>query len=428
MVKNNITRVTKRDIINLVSNTSSVSDGFTGEVYSFCWYGVLTPCEFLNRLYKLEDLPSLDSRFHNAKDDIWQHTITNPGDYSDDWVFTDERFPLQKGNDEDLLRFLCEMFHPEVRDDSVNYHGNFLWKKVWEDLNGLLQPDGYKLVIGGNISGRATITWVNRNEGLLTKAEVRPFELLFNRGGFVLDFSTPDFNEYTKNNIGFSLCDFYSLSKGKSLMRYLEDSRKEDARRFLCSLVNYYENSDFYEKEIVNSSEHVAVYQKCKEIMASWSIPISAVEHYAKELEVKFSSEYMSSQIELMVKMEKDNPTEAIGKAKELIESCCKTILEDRKESFSKTDNCQQLVDKTMKLLRVMPNDISDSIPAAQSMKKVLGNLKSIAQGIAELRNVYGSGHGKPASYKGLEERHAKLAVGSATTLVSFLWDSHTRK
>lgn len=39
----------------------------------------------------------------------------------------------------------------------------------------------------------------------------------------------------------------------------------------------------------------------------------------------------------------------------------------------------------------------------------------------------YGSGHGKPASYKGLEERHAKLAVGSSITLVEFLWCTHER-
>lgn len=44
-----------------------------------------------------------------------------------------------------------------------------------------------------------------------------------------------------------------------------------------------------------------------------------------------------------------------------------------------------------------------------------------VAGGIAELRNPYGTGHGKPDSYKGLTVRHAKLAVGSATTLVEYL-------
>ncbi|WOZ86391.1 MULTISPECIES: abortive infection family protein [Segatella] len=50
-----------------------------------------------------------------------------------------------------------------------------------------------------------------------------------------------------------------------------------------------------------------------------------------------------------------------------------------------------------------------------------------MAEGMATLRNSYGSGHGRAASYKGLEERHAKLAVGSSITLVEFLWCTHER-
>lgn len=48
------------------------------------------------------------------------------------------------------------------------------------------------------------------------------------------------------------------------------------------------------------------------------------------ELQEKFSSEYLSKQIELMLRMQNENPTDAIGKAKELIESCCKTILDNK--------------------------------------------------------------------------------------------------
>ena len=80
-----------------------------------------------------------------------------------------------------------------------------------------------------------------------------------------------------------------------------------------------------------------------------------------------------------------------------------------------------------MKLLKITPNNIDDTIPAAKAMKQILGNLSAIADGMATLRNDYGSGHGKPASFKGLRERHAKLAVGSAITVVEFLWCTHER-
>jgi hypothetical protein len=87
-----------------------------------------------------------------------------------------------------------------------------------------------------------------------------------------------------------------------------------------------------------------------------------------------------------------------------------------------------KLTHETMNVLKILPENIPDSAPAAKSIKAILGNLQTIANNIAELRNPHGSGHGKSASYKGLEERHAKLAVGSSITLVSFLWDSHERQ
>lgn len=75
-----------------------------------------------------------------------------------------------------------------------------------------------------------------------------------------------------------------------------------------------------------------------------------------------------------------------------------------------------------------MPRNIDDNVRGAKPIKQVLGSLKAIAQGIAELRNLYGSGHGKSDSYRGLETRHAQLAVGSSITLVRFMWDTYKRK
>ena len=65
----------------------------------------------------------------------------------------------------------------------------------------------------------------------------------------------------------------------------------------------------------------------------------SAIVKTADELKDKFSSEYMSQQIELMVSMQSTSPTNAIGLAKELIESCCKTILDELGLAWDKNDD-----------------------------------------------------------------------------------------
>ena len=127
-----------------------------------------------------------------------------------------------------------------------------------------------------------------------------------------------------------------------------------------------------------------------------------------------------------MVESQKSNPTESIGKAKELIESCCKIIL-SKIDDVTVDDkwNMPKLINKTIKQLNLSPENIDDTKKLSNTLKSILGSLYIIANGMAELRNDYGSGHGKGPNYKGLQERHAKLAVGSAVTLVNFLWDSY---
>ena len=126
-----------------------------------------------------------------------------------------------------------------------------------------------------------------------------------------------------------------------------------------------------------------------------------------------------------MINMQTENPTDAIGKAKELIESCCKTILDNEGMVWDKNWNMSKLTGETLKLLNLTPESIPSSDPVAENIKAVLGNLRGITTKLAEIRNPYGSGHGKSASFTGLEIRHAKLAVGCSITFVTFLWDTY---
>jgi predicted ATPase len=68
-------------------------------------------------------MPSKDSRFRNARQDIEQHRLRNI-DWDDDWVFYDDRFNLLKCSDEAFLAFLSETLHPIVRpsaDDAYHF-------------------------------------------------------------------------------------------------------------------------------------------------------------------------------------------------------------------------------------------------------------------------------------------------------------------
>jgi AbiJ N-terminal domain 3/Abortive infection C-terminus len=137
---------------------------------------------------------------------------------------------------------------------------------------------------------------------------------------------------------------------------------------------------------------------------------------------------YIAQQITRMEAAILNDPALAIGTAKELVETCCKTILEAREVTFSRSADLPELIKATVKVLELAPENIPDKNKAADTIKRLLNNLATISQGIAELRNQYGTGHGKAAGSKGLGPRHAKLAVGAASTLAVFLAETHNEK
>ena len=70
-----------------------------------------------------------------------------------------------------------------------------------------------------------------------------------NEGGFVLDFSTADFDAFTYKSIGIPLCETYRRSKGKSLIAYISEAKYEDKIKLLSDLIRYYELSPMKEHD-----------------------------------------------------------------------------------------------------------------------------------------------------------------------------------
>ena len=253
---------------------------------------------------------------------------------------------------------------------------------------------------------------------------------LFNRGGYVLDFVTADFDTFTMGSIGVALCQRYGLSKGKSLTAYVNDADGDDAAKLLSDLFEYYEQMPAYDRERSgesdewHSDEYRRLYLKCKPIIERERGGVVA-NYQRADVKAHFNSDYMEQQIDLLFTARSENPTEAIGKAKELVENCCKTILEENGEVYDKSWGVSDLVKNTMSCLSITADEINEDQPAGKTVKRILGSLSGIAGGLSELRNHYGSGHGKSDSYRGLSVRHAKLAVGASVTLVEYLWDAH---
>jgi hypothetical protein len=144
-----------------------------------------------------------------------------------------------------------------------------------------------------------------------------------------------------------------------------------------------------------------------------------------KETATEFDAKHLGEQIRRMEQAVESDPALAIGTAKELIETCCKTILAERGKPVLGTPDISALTKDTLKELKLVPDGVPESARGSDVIKRLLSNLGTIGNGLAELRGLYGTGHGKDGKTQGVKPRHARLAVGAAATLTTFLFETH---
>ncbi|MBA4313602.1 MAG: hypothetical protein C0417_13335 [Chlorobiaceae bacterium] len=132
--------------------------------------------------------------------------------------------------------------------------------------------------------------------------------------------------------------------------------------------------------------------------------------------------------IERIKKSIDQDPGLAIGSTKELVEATLKTILTELKTPADKDDDIPKLLKQVQKALDLVPDDVDDAKKGADIIKVLLSNLGQVVIKVAELRNLYGTGHGKDKKRKGLNERHARLTVGAGVTLATFLLETFELK
>ena len=117
------------------------------------------------------------------------------------------------------------------------------------------------------------------------------------------------------------------------------------------------------------------------------------------------------------------DPAPAIGSAKELVETVAKLVLRHYSQDPDQYDTVQQLVKQAMKCLNLSAEDIPKVAKGADSIRQILAGLGQAVGGIVELRNLYGTGHGRVHT-AGLQPRHVRLVVGASSTICMFFLET----
>lgn len=137
---------------------------------------------------------------------------------------------------------------------------------------------------------------------------------------------------------------------------------------------------------------------------------------------------WMQKEIERLERAVDVDPALAIGTAKELVETCCKTILTKLGVEFSKSADINDLTKALSKELKLVPEGIPNEARGVENVRLILRNLSALPGYLTELRGLYGTGHGRDGNHRGLQPRHARLAVGAAVVFIDFVTETYRQR
>lgn len=148
----------------------------------------------------------------------------------------------------------------------------------------------------------------------------------------------------------------------------------------------------------------------------------------AKTVADALDAGWMAKEIERLENAVERDPALAIGTAKELVETCCKTILAKRNIPVTKSDDLGDLTKKIAKALNLVPEGVSEAARGADNIKAILRALTQMTSNLAQLRGLYGTGHGRDGQHRGLQPRHARLAVAAAVAFIDFVSETYRHR
>jgi len=239
-------------------------------------------------------------------------------------------------------------------------------------------------------------------------------------GGYVLDFNNSTFSEFLLDQANIDIYgskyDGGGDSKAKRLRTFWNVESDHVVGSVMLTMIDYSQEIEAY--------HNTGCAEECRAI-ANRLVGQKANLQPLKEIATQFDAKHLTQQIDRMDKAIDSDPDLAIGTAKEIIETCCKTILSERGIAMTGKEDIPKLTQMVLKELKLVPDGVPEAKRGRDVIKRILKTLGTIGNDLAELRGLYGTGHGKDGNAKGLTPRHARLAAGVTATMARFLFDTH---
>ena len=235
----------------------------------------------------------------------------------------------------------------------------------------------------------------------------------FNSSGYVLDFSTEKFNQFTSQSVGVALCSYYGLSKGKSLEAFTTYGAVDKVVRLYDNLIRYYEFN--FVSQIQADPSIGEQLQQLKQIVDKYredGVALSAVPAI-KKVDYAYIRE-ISERAQKDV--EKGDFDSALTKSRTLLEEVFCRVIEKRGEAAEKSGEIRNKYNQVKRLYHMHQDADTD-----HRINGLLSGLEKILTAITEMRNGASDAHGVGSRRINIKAHHARLFVNSAQTMADFI-------
>lgn len=123
-----------------------------------------------------------------------------------------------------------------------------------------------------------------------------------------------------------------------------------------------------------------------------------------------------------------DDPEDSITAACSAVESVCRSILFELEESLPAKKDVQGLFNAVKQPLGLAADRSDVDSLIADDVRRTLGGLATVIQGVGALRTHAGDAHGRERGYARVDARIARLAINAASTVALFLIETWQRK
>ena len=145
------------------------------------------------------------------------------------------------------------------------------------------------------------------------------FSNLFNDKGYVFNFSTKAFDDFTQKIVSIRLTEKYKSSKGDSLRQFIMKwQNEEDIVKLINNLLDYAEKMDYFDASSSDKWRKMLNPENNNNFIFSRDIEF---------LKSKFDSKEIISKLDSLNNFSENNFLGKIDMSKSFIESVCKTIL-----------------------------------------------------------------------------------------------------